>query len=109
MKKLLILTLVAMFVVPVVAPRIFAAEETTQEGTTDVGNKLCPVSGDPVSGTSFVTYNGKHYGLCCPACEKMFLAEPEKYIAKMKEQEQAALQTTPATEEEHAQHHDMGM
>ena len=53
----------------------------------DAGNKFCPISGDKVSGKDFVTYQGKHYGLCCPMCDKKFLGNPEKYIAQMTRQE----------------------
>jgi YHS domain-containing protein len=89
MKKLMAVALVAMFLMPVAAPQIFAAKETAQTGIVDAGNKLCPVSGDPVSGTNFVVYQGKRYGLCCPMCEKPFLSDPAKYIAKMEKQETA--------------------
>jgi YHS domain-containing protein len=89
MKKLLAIALMAMFLMPLVVPQAFAAKETTPTGIVDAGNKLCPVSGDPVSGTNFVVYQGKRYGLCCPMCEKPFLSDPSKYIAKMKKQETA--------------------
>jgi len=53
----------------------------------DVGNQYCPVTGDKVKGKHFAVYEGKRYGLCCPMCERKFLKNPEKYIAKMHEQE----------------------
>jgi YHS domain-containing protein len=84
MKKLLAVFLSVMFLMSLAVSPVFAAEKTV-----NVGNTLCPVSGEPVSGNNFVEYQGKRYGLCCPACEKMFLAEPEKYIAKMNAQEAA--------------------
>lgn len=46
---------------------------------TDVANKVCPVSGNPVSGKVFVTCEGKKYGLCCEGCEKEFLKNPKNY------------------------------
>ena len=49
----------------------------------DLGNRVCPVSGDKVSGKHFVVYKGKRYGLCCPHCEKEFMKDPEKYIATL--------------------------
>ena len=58
------------------------AEETNQP-TTSIGNKFCPVSGDKVSGKSFVEYHGKRYGLCCPMCAGKFKKNPEKYIAQL--------------------------
>ena len=64
-----------------------AGIEGAAKQAVDAGNKFCPVSGDAVSGKDFVEHQGKRYGLCCPACEKPFLADPEKYIAKMEKQE----------------------
>ena len=49
----------------------------------DVGNTICPVSGDKVSGKHFVEYKGKRYALCCPMCEKDFKKDPEKFIAQL--------------------------
>ncbi|MCX5666897.1 MAG: YHS domain-containing protein [Candidatus Omnitrophica bacterium] len=48
---------------------------------TDVGNKICPVSGQKVDGQNFCEYNGKRYGMCCPMCEAAFKADPKKYSA----------------------------
>ena len=89
MKKLLAVALMTMFLMPLATSQAFAAQETVQAGIVNAGNKLCPVSGDPVSGTDSVVYQGKRYGLCCPMCEKPFLSDPAKYIAKMKKQEAA--------------------
>jgi len=97
MKKMIVLTLLLLFVMPVAASRIFAVEETTQTGITDAGNKICPVSGDPVSGNDFVIYQAKRYGLCCPMCKGLFLKEPEKYIAQMEAKEKASVPTAAMT------------
>ena len=107
MKKVIVFALLLGVAMQVVSLPVFA-EETAQTAVVNAGNKLCPISGDPVSGTSFVEYQGKRYGLCCPGCDKMFLADPAKYLAKMNAQKQAASQTAPAAEEGHG-HHDMGM
>ena len=57
----------------------------------EVGNKICPVSGDkvPVPGEKGAMgdnpvkyeYKGKIYNLCCPMCVKDFKKDPEKYSA----------------------------
>lgn len=78
MKKFLIAVLFVVFLAPFAVSPSFAAEKVV-----DAGNKLCPVSDDPVSGTDFVEYQGKRYGLCCPMCKAAFLKSPEKYIAQM--------------------------
>lgn len=59
--------------------------------TVEVGNKLCPVSGQPVSGRDFVAYQGKRYGLCCSMCEKSFLSDPVKYISRLDQLERSAV------------------
>ena len=71
------------------SPLAFSEVQAPPQGTSvvDVGNKFCPVSGDKVSGKHFVVYQGKRYSLCCPQCEEKFLKNPEKYIAKMAQQE----------------------
>ena len=52
----------------------------------NVGNKLCPVSGNPIDDGSMgeavkYVYNGKIYNLCCQMCVKDFKKSPEKYSA----------------------------
>ena len=62
------------------------ATEEDIKNLLNVGNKLCPVSGNPVDdGTmgeavKFV-YNGKIYNLCCQMCVKDFKKNPEEYSA----------------------------
>ena len=58
----------------------------------EVGNKICPVSGNPVGqmGPAIkYTYNGKIYNLCCPMCVRSFKNNPEKY-SKIAQDEVAA-------------------
>ncbi|MBI4711449.1 MAG: YHS domain-containing protein [Candidatus Omnitrophica bacterium] len=74
------------------------------KGENQAGNKLCPISGEPVSGTSFVEYEGKRYGLCCPGCEGMFLKDPAKYIAQMEAKEKSLASTTAVTPDAAASH-----
>ena len=57
----------------------------------EVGNKICPVSGDKVGEMGDIVkyeYNGKIYNLCCKACIKDFKKDPEKY-SKIAEDEVA--------------------
>lgn len=77
------------------------AKMIQQEGQEDelkaveVGNKICPVSGDkiPAPGEKSAMgevvkyeYNGKIYNLCCEMCVKDFKKNPEKY-SKIAEEE----------------------
>lgn len=86
MKKLLVLTAILIGLGAVSAVYAEQAPAVSSTQAADAGNKLCPVSGNPVSGTDFVVYDGKRYGLCCPMCEKPFLLDPVKYIAKVNEE-----------------------
>jgi YHS domain-containing protein len=89
MKKLCALVLLVAFVMSVAASQAFASDETAQTAVVDAGNKICPVMGGPVNGKDFVVYEGKRYGLCCPGCEKAFLADPGQYVAKVNAQKAA--------------------
>ena len=62
-----------------------ATEEDVKK-LPNVGNKLCPVSGNPIDDGSMgeavkYVYNGKIYNLCCQMCVKDFKKSPEKYSA----------------------------
>lgn len=98
MKKLIMLALLVVFVMPVAVPQVFASDEAAQTRIVDVGNKLCPVMGGPVNGKDFVVYEGKRYGLCCPGCDKTFLSDPAKYIAKVNASESVVLSSDSASE-----------
>lgn len=53
----------------------------------DVGNKICPVSGEKVGVMGPVEqyeHNGKTYNFCCPGCIPEFKKNPEKYIQNIK-------------------------
>lgn len=58
-----------------------AGQAAEKQAIVDVGNKTCPVTGDPVDGKDFYVYKGKRYGLCCPMCTATFASDPEKYSA----------------------------
>ena len=49
------------------------------ESVTEVGNKICPVSGDKAQSKWNAVYQGKRYSFCCPACIKKFKRNPKKY------------------------------
>jgi len=58
---------------------------------------VCPVTGDKfkvTAETGSVSYKGKIYYFCCPACDKPFLENPEKYIPK-KQTVQAKIYVCP--------------
>ncbi|NLZ04651.1 MAG: YHS domain-containing protein [Phycisphaerae bacterium] len=65
-----------------------AAKETSPEAADHVvataEQTTCPVmEGNPINKAVFVEYKGKKVYFCCKACPEEFLADPEKYIAKL--------------------------
>jgi len=60
------------------------AQEVTANTSTanavEVGNKICPVAGNKVTGVK-ILYKGKIYNLCCSMCIQDFKNDPEKYSA----------------------------
>jgi len=46
-------------------------------------NTLCPVEGGKVTAKSpKVTVKGREYYICCPGCDKVLKANPDKYLQK---------------------------
>ena len=65
-----------------------------QPAAVEVGNTICPVSKEKVGEMGDIVqyeYNGKIYNLCCDACKKDFVKDPQKF-AKIAEDEVAASQ-----------------
>jgi membrane fusion protein, copper/silver efflux system len=63
------------------------AEDTKKAATTaaaSVEQTTCPVmAGNKIDKNVFVEYKGKKVYFCCADCKAKFLAEPEKYAAKL--------------------------
>lgn len=65
------------------------AVAATDSALEEVGNPICPVSGEKVGEmgeTVKYEYNGKVYNLCCPMCKKDFDKDPEKFSKKAEDQ-----------------------
>lgn len=85
MKKivmLLLLTLILPSGIGFAGAAVTAASD--KANIVDVGNTKCPVMGGPVSGKTFIEYQGKRYGTCCGGCAEEFNKNPEKYLASLK-------------------------
>lgn len=55
-------------------------QPTAATEAVDVGNTICPVSGDNIGDSKIVeVYDGKVYHLCCSDCPDEFKKNPEKY------------------------------
>ena len=90
-----------------------AVTKASPEAAANVGNKICPVSGEEVGGGGMepATYEheGKIYNFCCPACIEEFKKEPQKYIKKVEEELQASRQQEGAEpKEEHQMMNETG-
>ncbi len=86
MKSHVVGLFVGVFLVMVFAPAFASGSLNGKTKNTsaskEVGNKICPVSGQPVGTMGDIVkheHNGKIYNLCCPACTKDFSKDPEKY------------------------------
>lgn len=57
----------------------------TVKNTANIGNKICPVTGEKIVEKMKATYEyqGKVYNFCCPVCIDEFKKNPEKYINKL--------------------------
>lgn len=79
-KKLTFASLMVLGIAPsvVLTPAVAWA---ALEGVTDVGNTLCPVSGERVNPQASYVHEGKRYLFCCKGCVKKFKKNPGKYIA----------------------------
>ncbi|MDY0355805.1 MAG: YHS domain-containing protein [Sedimentisphaerales bacterium] len=60
-----------------------SVEESAAE-TVAIAQTTCPVmEGNSINKNLFVEYEGEKVYFCCAGCPEMFLADPEKYIAKL--------------------------
>ena len=53
----------------------------------NVTNKLCPVSGGPVSEKYRAEYKGQYVYMCCEGCLTGFNKTPDEFVAKMSKEE----------------------
>jgi YHS domain-containing protein len=58
----------------------------------NVTNKMCPVSGGPVSEKYRAEYKGQYVYMCCEGCLKEFEKNPEAFVAKLSKEDQEAIQ-----------------
>jgi YHS domain-containing protein len=60
------------------------ADHDHAEVVAAVEQTICPVmEGNPINKKYVTEYKGKKVYFCCPGCDKMFEANPEKYLAKL--------------------------
>ena len=63
-------------------------EQHMESEAVNIGNRVCPVSGEKINQDLKATYGykGKIYNFCCAACIDEFKKDPGKYIKKVKEE-----------------------
>ena len=67
----------------------------TQNEVEDVGNEICPVSGEPIDKDVSYVYEAKRYYFCCAMCIDEFKKNPEEYIKKVEEELSKSKEKTP--------------
>jgi YHS domain-containing protein len=106
MKKIVVIIGVGILIA-VVCNFVLAQDQNTQAAkqsaaAVNVGNKICPVSGDKINEKTKATYEykGKIYNFCCSMCIAEFKKDPEKYIKKVEEElkSRAEAQKAPAAQ-----------
>jgi|CXWL01.1.fsa_nt_gi YHS domain-containing protein len=98
--------LVAIMAVLGVAASVSASamgDEKAAESKMPVTNKACPIMGGAVSAKVRIEHDGQWVYFCCPGCIDAFKADPAASIAKMSDEDRAAIQknkTCPMSGEE---------
>lgn len=64
-------------------PKAFHAKAYPAAKVVDLKNAKCPVMGNKVNPKVSITFQGHRVGFCCPGCDKVFLEEPNKHLAKL--------------------------
>jgi YHS domain-containing protein len=90
MRRMTMLAAVAVAILSLSAPFVFATDgEAT--AAKPVTNKVCPLMGDEVEAKWRLEHDGQYVYFCCRGCIDMFKADPAAAIAKMSEEDKAAI------------------
>lgn len=65
-------------------------EKKTEKKAELKPQSVCPVMGGKINKKTYVDVKGKRIYLCCAGCEKAIKADPDKYLAKIKEKGEKA-------------------
>ncbi len=61
------------------------------EVSSSIVQKTCPVMGNPINKDLYADYDGKRIHVCCGACIDRVKGEPEKYLKKLAEMGEQAV------------------
>ena len=64
-------------------PKVFHAKAYPAAKVNDLGNEKCPVMGGKAKEKVSTVFQGHRVHFCCPGCDKSFLREPNKHLARM--------------------------
>jgi len=78
--------------------------EADQKGKAQT---LCPITGQPITKSSYLDYEGERIHFCCDDCKSAFLKDPGRYVNKMKS-DGIALEAAPMSKGAETHHHQGG-
>lgn len=87
MRKIAYSVLLVTLLAGIVSARAWS-DETEKKNVT---NKMCPVSGGPVSEKFRAEYKGQYVYMCCEGCLAEFNKSPETFVAKLSKEDQEAI------------------
>ena len=65
------------------APQNFLAKAYPKAKNKDLKNKKCPIMGGKAKESVTTVFQGHVIHFCCPGCDKKFMKEPNKNLAKL--------------------------
>lgn len=75
---------------------LFCMAPAARAGDGEVVNAMCPVMTDePVDAEIYLDHAGKTVFFCCAKCRRLFVADPDKYIANLPQFGGSPAATTP--------------
>jgi len=80
-----------LLLIVVLAGAVAARARVEETGKKNVTNKMCPVSGGPVSEKYRAEYKGQFVYMCCEGCLSEFNKSPETFVAKLSKEDQEAI------------------
>ena len=89
MRKTAFAILLAVALAGAAAAAAYASTDGAEK--KNVTNKMCPVSGGPVSEKYRTEYKGQYVYVCCEGCLTEFSKNPESFVAKMSKEERDAI------------------
>jgi len=95
-------TIFAIFLVAIAAGVVAAHASSDGTEKKNVTNKMCPVSGGPVSEKYRAEYKGQYVYVCCEGCLTGFNKTPDEFVAKMSKEERELIainETCPISKE----------